>query len=333
MISFNKFSKLVTASIKSRMFGTPLWVHFYLTRKCNLSCKYCFVREYDKKDLDAGGVLKVIDKLYSLGIRAIAFFGGEPTLRKDFCDILDYANKKGIFTFFTTNGTLLTEEYIDRIGKTGVDFIELSVDSIFEFEQSKKSYTGSKKVLDLLLKAREYYHFNLKTHLVLTKNNISSVIDTIKIIHERNIPLTVGYILRNTYNNIPDDESLFFTDEESKQKLFEVIDEIIKLKKAGYKIMDSTEYFEGIKDYVNGETDWGCTAGKYSFSVDSDGSVQLCAGLKPYPINIMEIDSNFFKNKTEEIKKIKEVCQKKCYSNCHNTAAYFIEHPLKALLH
>lgn len=331
-MKYSKIVKLIPAAIRARVKKTPLWVHFYVTRRCNLDCEYCFVREFGKDELSTEEVFQVIDKLYSLGIRAIAFFGGEPTLRKDFCDILRYANEKGMFTFFTTNGVLLTEEYIERIAKTGVDFIELSVDSIFDFDESKKSYTKSKKVFDLLLAAREKYHFDLKTHMVLTKPSISNIIDTIKTIQKYDVPLTVGYVIRNTYNDKPDNENLFFNDEASKQTLFNTIDEIIELKKQGSNIMDPFEYFSGMKDYVNGKKDWGCMAGRYSFSVDSDGTVQLCAGLQPYPISVMDIDKDFFKHKKDEIKSIVNNCMKKCYSNCHKTTAYVIEHPIQALL-
>jgi len=126
------------ATIKSRIFQTSLWIHFYLTRNCNLNCVYCDSKDNTKKDISTEKVKKIIDKLYSLEIRAIAFFGGEPTLRRDFCEILKYSVDKGIFSYFTTNGTLLNEEYLKRIAETGVDYIELSVDSIFEFDDSKK---------------------------------------------------------------------------------------------------------------------------------------------------------------------------------------------------
>ena len=157
-LNFKRTLRLVNNSlfslIRSRLFEEPFWVLFFLTRKCNLNCKYCFVKDNKSKDLSTGEVKQVIDKLYSLGIRAIAFFGGEPTIRKDFCEILKYSVNKGIFTYFTTNGVLLDKKYIEKIGETGVDFIELSVDSVFKFDDSKKDYARSKEVLKQLLEAK-----------------------------------------------------------------------------------------------------------------------------------------------------------------------------------
>lgn len=320
------------ALLKSKLRISPIWVHFFLTRKCNLNCKYCFVKDNFKKELTTPEVKKVIDKLYLMGIRGIAFFGGEPTIRKDFCEILNYSSKKGIFTYFTTNGTLLNEDYAERIAKTGVDFIELSVDSVFEFNDSKKDFVHSKKVLEILIKMKDKYKFGLKTHLVLTKKNISSVIKTIDLIQKYDLPMTIGYIFRNTYNNKRDDESLYFKDKKSKGDLIKVIDEIIKLKKTKIRIMDPAAYFEGMKDYVNGKTNWECNAGRLFFSVDSDGGVQLCCNVRAYPNNIHTIDKDFFKNNRKTIEKDLNWCTKKCYSNCSFTTSYLINHPIKALM-
>ena len=135
---------LLPSFLKSRFSPVPLWTHIYVTRKCNLNCKYCFVKDQKKTELDGKGLINVIDKLYALGCRFISFFGGEPTIRKDFVDMVEYANRKGMFTHMTTNGILLTPDYINRLGKAGIDIVNLSVDSVFEFDYSNKDYTKSK---------------------------------------------------------------------------------------------------------------------------------------------------------------------------------------------
>ncbi len=336
-LSLNKSLRTIKyclpAAIKSKIFQIPLWVHLYLTRKCNLDCNYCYVKDNTKKDISTEKVKKIIDGLYSLGIRAIAFFGGEPTLRRDFCEILKYSVDKGIFSYFTTNGTLLNEEYIKRIAETGVDYIELSIDSILKFDDSRKDYTRSKKVLDSLIKFRKKYGFGLKTHIVLTNKNLDTVADTIKKINIKyKIPLTIGYICRSVDKKVIDDESLFFNSEESKQKLIKVINQIIELKKSGVQIMDPYSYYEGMKKFVYHKSRWNCMAGKYSFSVDCDGSVQLCAGMKPYKMHVLDIDKDFFKKRKNEVEKTKRWCSKLCYSSCHNTTAYMIDHPIRALI-
>lgn len=318
--------------ICSRVFHEPFWVLFFLTRKCNLNCKYCFVKDNKRKDMSTKEVKQVIDKLYSLGIRVIAFFGGEPTIRKDFCEILKYSVDKGIFTYFTTNGVLLDKEYIKRIGETGVDFIELSVDSVFKFDDSKKDYARSKKVLKLLLEAKDKYNYGIKTHLVLNKKNYEFAVKTIKHISKFKIPLTVGLINRNTYNELPDDESLFFNNRKDKKAVLKTIDDIMLLKKKGYQIIDPLSYFSRMKDYIKGDTRWNCKPGEYGFAVDCDGSIMLCSPLKPHKTNVLDMSRDYFKKRKKETKKVVDWCTTKCYSNCLYTTTYLIEHPIRALL-
>ena len=71
-------------------------------------------------------------------------------------------------THLSTNGTLLTPKYIEKLGQKGIDIINLSVDSILEFDGSKKNYTKSKKVLQDLIKYRKKYGFEITTNLVIT---------------------------------------------------------------------------------------------------------------------------------------------------------------------
>jgi len=340
-LSFEKSIKVVRnitfGIIRSRLYKVPFWVHFYITRKCNLRCNYCSLYDNRTKDLDTQDVKRIVDKLYAVGIRGISFFGGEPTLRKDFCDILEYAVKKGIVAYFTTNGTLLNKEYIDRIGRTGVYFVEVSVDSLFQFDESKKDYTRSSKILAQLKESQKLYGFSVNTHLVITKKNLTHVIKTILHITDHGIPVTIGFLNHNTYNDQPDDESLFMETEEDKKRFCDVIDEIIDLKRKNIPVMDPFAYYHGMKDYIKGNKDWDCSAGKYAFAVDYDGSIQLCYALKPYNgINILDddFDENFFKRPEIRQKRIKTQnwCTNRCFANCMHLMDNLIEHPVRSIL-
>jgi MoaA/NifB/PqqE/SkfB family radical SAM enzyme len=127
---------MLPAYIKARFRPIPLWAHLVVTRKCNLDCAYCFARDPKKPDLNEEESRRVVDHLYSLGCRFISFFGGEPTIKEFFVDLVRYTNRKGIITHLSTNGILLTPRYISELGKAGIDVINLSIDSLFEFDAS-----------------------------------------------------------------------------------------------------------------------------------------------------------------------------------------------------
>ncbi|MDD5193545.1 MAG: radical SAM protein [Candidatus Nanoarchaeia archaeon] len=305
----------------------PIWAHLFVTRRCNLNCKYCYVRDNNKLELDEENMKKIIDKLYILGVRLISFFGGEPTIRKDFVDLLKYANNKGMITHFSTNGILLTSEHIERIGEAGIDVINLSVDSVFEFNDSTKDYIRSKKVLEDLITARKKFGFEINISLVLTRKNMDLVVKTVKLFDKYKIPIAVGLISQNTYSNQPLDKSLFFNSKKDKIKLYKLLEDLKELKKEGYNLIDPYDYFDGIKNHLENYTEWSCHAGKYFISVDCDGKFQICAGLKAEDISIFDID----KNKLKAMEKLRQLkfnwCKKMCFSNCAYDTSYFINHP------
>ncbi|MCB9642844.1 MAG: radical SAM protein [Myxococcales bacterium] len=147
---------------------------------------------------------RVIDKLYALGTRFISYFGGEPTIRKDLIEIIEDSNKKGFFNHISTNGAFLTPEYIDRLGAAGLDVINLSVDSVLEFDRSRKDLSQCKKVLLDLLEGRKKHGFEINVNMVLTSENMHTTLDTVKFIDGLNIPISVAYInSQDTYSKAP----------------------------------------------------------------------------------------------------------------------------------
>lgn len=327
-VSLRAFRILVPAYIKAIFRPLPIWTHLYVTRKCNLNCKYCFVRDPSKRDMNEEELKKVIDHLYYLGCRFLSFFGGEPTIRKDFLKLVKYAHDKGMITHVSTNGILLTPRYINKLGKTGIDMINLSVDSILEFDDSKKDYTRNKKVLADLINARKKFHFEISVNFVLTNKNIDNVISTIKLLNEYKIPISIAFIIKNTYSKMKQEKSLFFRTKKEKEKLFNVLDEIKKLKKDGYNIIDPMQYFDDIKKFMNHKLNWYCAAGEYYLSVDSDGKFQICAGLPAEEISIFDVNRDYFKKFAELRSKRLARCKRICLSNCLYDTSYFIKHPL-----
>ena len=67
--------------------------------------------------------------------RRLRFFGatgGEPLLRKDLIEVLEYATKKGIRTGFATNGFFLDEKVARKIKDAGISSIQVSLDGTEE---------------------------------------------------------------------------------------------------------------------------------------------------------------------------------------------------------
>ena len=90
-----------------------------LTFRCNLACLHCYVnlpaadREAKARELTTDEWCRVIDQCADAGILWMTLTGGEPLLRPDFCEIYEYAHRKGMLLSVYTNATLITERHVE----------------------------------------------------------------------------------------------------------------------------------------------------------------------------------------------------------------------------
>ena len=123
----------------------PFYASFKVTHKCNLRCDFCNVWMEKTPDLSKKDVFKVIDNIGDSSIVVLSLEGGDPLMRKDLGDILQYAHQKPFYLFFTTNGHLLDKRPMVEYGKY-IDYLHISIDEghdnleFFERLEEFKSY-------------------------------------------------------------------------------------------------------------------------------------------------------------------------------------------------
>lgn len=111
-------------------------VVFSITNRCNLKCEYCCVdsgSSTGKTDiLSTGDVKRAIDNVLKLNPLNLVISGGEPLIREDFYDILEYI--KEVYSgkvILCTNATLIKEKDIKKLAKN-VYAAEISLDGYDE---------------------------------------------------------------------------------------------------------------------------------------------------------------------------------------------------------
>jgi radical SAM protein with 4Fe4S-binding SPASM domain len=141
-------------------FVAPLMVVWNITNVCNLACKHCYqdaVHRRPKDELTLQQKLNVIDQLSENYVSILAIAGGEPLMDPDLWAILERGNRMQVYITIATNGTLLTPENCQRMVSLGVNYVEVSLDSIDpkthdEFRQVKgaweRSIQGIKNVIN-----------------------------------------------------------------------------------------------------------------------------------------------------------------------------------------
>jgi MoaA/NifB/PqqE/SkfB family radical SAM enzyme len=105
----------------------PFYASFKVTHICSLKCDFCNVWKEKTPDLPKEDVFKVIDNLACSSIIVLSLEGGDPLMRKDLGEILQYAHQKPFYLFFTTNGHLLDKRPMKEYGKH-IDYLHISID-------------------------------------------------------------------------------------------------------------------------------------------------------------------------------------------------------------
>ena len=120
---------------------TRLLMQFHITGRCNLACKHCYRVEGNVEPLSFDDIRSVISQFDELrlcynedkGIKKkghINITGGEPLIREDIFDILDFLGEnRDKFSYgILSNGTPINERMIASLKKNRVSFIQLSID-------------------------------------------------------------------------------------------------------------------------------------------------------------------------------------------------------------
>lgn len=107
--------------------GVPLSVHFDLTWRCNERCVHCYLDHDDKGEVTTTEVKDILDQLASAGTFFLILSGGEPTMRKDFFEIVEHARRLMFSVKVKTNGILIGEREAARLKALAIESVQISV--------------------------------------------------------------------------------------------------------------------------------------------------------------------------------------------------------------
>ena len=130
----------------------PLLAHLIPIRRCNLACTYCNEFDNFSKPVAIEQMLRRVDQLGDLGTSVITISGGEPMLHPQLDEIIHHMRQRRIVSGLITNGYLLTAERIQRLNRSGLEWLQISIDNVDPDEVSKKSLKVLDRKLQLLAK-------------------------------------------------------------------------------------------------------------------------------------------------------------------------------------
>ena len=153
------------------------YIRLSITDVCNFKCGYCLPNGYFKTENKPGFLhLKEISNLIAafseLGVSKVRLTGGEPTVRKDFFDILNTIKSEHQIqnVVMTTNGYKLPQ-IAKQLIESGLNGINISIDSLNR--DKFKEITGKDRLPEILegiqILQENNFH-NIKVNAVLLKN-------------------------------------------------------------------------------------------------------------------------------------------------------------------
>lgn len=107
--------------------GTPIQAMLEISDRCNEVCVHCYQEQGQKGEMDTAELLSLLDELASQGVLFLTISGGEPTLRKDFLQVVDHAYQLGFVMRIFTNGLSMTPEMAQALHAAAVEAVEISV--------------------------------------------------------------------------------------------------------------------------------------------------------------------------------------------------------------
>ena len=166
-----------------------------VTSRCNARCEHCgsscgdFVPKDEITKEELMGVLDDVASHYDASRVSLFITGGEPLVRKDLFEIMDYANKLGFRWGMTTNGMLVNKRIVDKMEKTNMRTVSISLDGPKEIHESFRKVPGSfdKIIRGIKLMQKCPTIRDLQVTTVVNKKNIMYLDDIYRILKKINV--------------------------------------------------------------------------------------------------------------------------------------------------
>jgi MoaA/NifB/PqqE/SkfB family radical SAM enzyme len=267
----------------------PLNVMLSVTNRCFSHCNYCNIPNRNQRELTSDEIFSLIDQISKMGCQRLGLWGGEPLIRDDICQIVDYAKRSGLFVTLDSDGYLIPQK-LKML--SNLDHLILSLDGPEEIHDLNRTTGSFHKTMEAIEAAAGKVPF--WTITVLTKHNLGSIefilqnasrygfLTTFQLLHHND------RLARNQEELLPD-----------SQLCKAAIKEIIKFKKKGAPVASSFKYLNHILNWLDYRVATSpdkignikCQAGSLYCNVDTDGSVYPCSLLvgKVRALNFLDV--------------------------------------------
>ncbi len=285
----------------------PVYVQFYVTARCNLDCEQCNIiyANSDVTEVSLADVERIADNLDKIGVSIVLLTGGEPFVRRDLPDIVRAFASRGMHVRIQTNG-LAREDAVRACVDAGARDISISLDSIHPGLQDtiNGGYDGSwARAVQAFAMVNRVFPADSFAAIgcVLAPRNIAYVPDVVR------FATAIGWFVslvpaHTTPQHQPQNFRSFDPTCRFDPSLYPsvraLIDDIRRMRNAGYLLYDSDEYLEDMYRLIRNErvewrdrNDGVCDSPNLYFAIQPNGHMAVCCDYRvPSPVPTMAPD-------------------------------------------
>jgi MoaA/NifB/PqqE/SkfB family radical SAM enzyme len=273
-IPSSPFNRLVRAEVKQAMgLPVPQTVSIELTRQCACNCRNCIVSG-GEGEMTTSQLKGIIDQVLEMGACIVTFTEGDPLLRDDCLELVEYVDPdKAIVNIFTP-GTELSYKKAKSLKDAGLHNLLVSVYSVnAETHDARRRLDGAHKAALMAIKN------GLKAGLLVTlaTHVDSKNIDGIQQLYE--LARELGVHEFSLWESTPRLEVSDTLQPSDRQKILSLYHDS-NTNGNGTRVFAST-HFEGKM--------MGCLAGRRWMHIGVDGRVRPCPYIPLDYGNVLEI--------------------------------------------
>jgi mycofactocin biosynthetic radical S-adenosylmethionine protein MftC len=158
--------------------SSPICLTWELTYACNLACVHCLSSSgrRDPRELSAAECRAVIDTLQRMQVFYVNIGGGEPTVRPDFWELVDYATAHRVGVKFSTNGIKLDDRAARRLAASDYVDVQISLDgATAEVNDAVRGRGSHRTALRAMANLAAAGVRGFKLSVVVTRHNVSQL--------------------------------------------------------------------------------------------------------------------------------------------------------------
>ncbi len=258
------------------------------TQKCNAYCEFCGSRCGDTnisneltKDEICHAWKQIADRYDATQIM-INVTGGEPLMRYDLIEIMQYAVSLGFRWGLVTNGILLHENTIRKLKDAELKTVSISIDGLHETHDALRGVKGGLKAVihNVHLLAQADFLETIMITTVVSRKNIAEL-DQIKELL-KTLPIHIWRICPvDPIGRAANDNTLVLAPEQMQQ-VYEYI-EHCQQEQLPFSVITSCSHYLGRYEFLVRSFPFQCSAGKTSGCILANGDIFVCPNVPRLP--------------------------------------------------